>query len=189
MKKILFAVLALAVILSLAACGETAVTPKATETGTAETPVSTEPAAPQRPHAEGGKAHEAYELAFELPEGMNENTAGGEASQYYYTGADLTNAGTVVHVYTYTAKEDFELETYAKQQSTASIVRAQMSQTTINDATWYTGEWAPSNGSYHNAYYYALCGEHVFEIVVEKGDDAFDSILAMLNATLFFVAE
>ncbi len=185
MKKILFAVLALAVILSLAACGGNAAAPVETGTKTAETPVSTEPAGPPRPHAEGGKAHEAYELAFELPDGMNENTEGGEAQQVYYTGASLSEPGTAARVSTYTAFEGFELETYAKQQSAASLARAKTAPVTINGAEWYYGERSTADGA-QTAYYYGVRGEHVFEIIVEKGDDAFGAVLETLNATLFF---
>ena len=182
MKQATALLFALLILLSAAACGQTA--EPASETAV-ETLAADVPGAPEKPA--NSLDCRVLALRFYLPEGFQaaqSNVNSPDRRFFTEETADGRGAGTTVTVRIRTASEEFNLYQYANRESAAASAGVYLPMTQINGHDWCVGEW--TRGEKPAGYFYAESGGTVYELIVEQQDSLYASAMELLRETLRF---
>ena len=204
MKKLLALILALCFAVCAAACSS-AKSPLSSGgegsldvSGESEPDSSIEEDAPAPVNVGEGVAHKLRELRFYLPEAFIAAEGNAQTGPQRYSTEVTDNgvaAGTVItamaHEIAVSAESGegseaaaFDLSDYVKNDSNASVARVEMSPVTINEITWYIGEWKA--GGHATTYIYGEHNNVVYEFIIDKQNEYYSAAISMLKETLWF---
>lgn len=143
----------------------------------------------ERPEAEGGALHKAYDLSFYLPDWMEAMKYNGVAGVYeFYTGTfngSPTGLDFAADVYGEAELKGETLETYVQTRSRSAAAGL----TSFVRETYNGYEWLVVTNGTTKKYYYAVFNGGLYCLLALQGADSNEHYLTardMLEKTLFF---